>query len=238
MVDPQELMRLGLHRSNFAELNDEDDEHTRAQKRLLSRAVAGIAEAYQSTLSALVAALDARESETADHSQRVVRFTLAIARVLDVPAAEQEQMERGALLHDIGKIGVSDMILLKPGPLTPVEWTTMRRHPEIGHQILAGIPFLAPAAEIVLSHQERWDGGGYPRGLLRAEIPLGARVFAIADTFDAMTSDRPYRAAAHISQARREIARCSGTQFDPSCVRAFLAIPDDELSALRSGDRS
>ncbi|GAC1342380.1 MAG: hypothetical protein NVS2B9_10390 [Myxococcales bacterium] len=235
MLDRQELIRLGLHRSSFAEMKDEDDERSRAHQRVLSRAVAGVAEAYQSTLSALVAALDARESETADHSQRVVRFTLAIADKLGVPADECEQIGRGALLHDIGKIGVSDKILLKPGPLTRCEWIEMRRHPEIGHQILRGIPFLSSAAEIVLCHQERWDGGGYPRGLVHDEIPLGARIFAIADTFDAMTSDRPYRQASSIAHARREIGRCAGSQFDPGCVRAFLSLQESELLQLRAG---
>jgi putative nucleotidyltransferase with HDIG domain len=232
MLDRQELMRLGLHRGDVEDLDDESD---RSHAGVISLAVAGIAEAYKSTLSALVAALDARESETADHSQRVVRFTLAIAERLAVPEEDLEQIARGALLHDIGKIGVSDNILLKPGLLTPAEWGAMRRHPQIGHQILRGIPFLAPAAEIVLCHQERWDGGGYPRGLLRDEIPLGARIFAIADTFDAITSDRPYRPASTFSEARREIARCGGSQFDPICVSAFLGLRERELAELRNG---
>jgi putative nucleotidyltransferase with HDIG domain len=232
MLDRQELMRLGLQRGDLEDLDEETD---RSQGGVISLAVAGIAEAYKSTLSALVAALDARESETADHSQRVVRFTLAIAERLAVPEEDIEQIARGALLHDIGKIGVSDNILLKPGPLTQAEWAAMRRHPEIGHQILRGIPFLVPAAEIVLCHQERWDGGGYPRGLLRDEIPLGARIFAIADTFDAITSDRPYRCASTLSEARREVARCAGSQFDPICVSAFLGLREHELAELRNG---
>ena len=199
----------------------------------LSTALESISATYSSTLVALVNALDAREHETSDHSQRVVRFTTAIATRMDIGGQELDQLGRGALLHDIGKIGVPDSILLKPGPLTKQEWVEMRRHPEVGHQILAAIEFLAPAAEIVLAHQERFDGLGYPRGLKGEEIPRGARIFAIADTLDAMTSDRPYRRAVPFSDARAEIARCAGTQFDARCVEAFLQIGEDELAELR-----
>jgi putative nucleotidyltransferase with HDIG domain len=165
----------------------------------------------------------------------VVRYTVAIAEKMGISGPELDHIGHGALLHDIGKIGVPDGILLKPGPLTPDEWIAMRRHAEIGHQILRQIEFLRSAADIVLSHQERWDGGGYPRGLKRGEIPLGARIFAVADTLDAMTSDRPYRRAVPFAQARAEIARCAGSQFDPDCVQAFLAIPEDDLLLLRTG---
>jgi len=199
----------------------------------LTEALRRTADAYSSTLSALVAALDAREHETSDHSQRVVRYTVAIATQRGLGGEDLDQIGRGALLHDIGKIGVPDSILLKAGPLTPSEWIEMRKHPEVGHQILQGIGFLARAAEIVLAHQERWDGGGYPRGLKGTQIPLGARIFAIADTLDAMTSDRPYRRGVSYDEARAEIARCSGTQFDPACVEAFLAISVAELNELR-----
>ena len=199
----------------------------------LTDALRRTADAYTSTLSALVAALDAREHETSDHSQRVVRYTLAIAERMGIGGDHLDQMGRGALLHDIGKIGVPDSILLKAGPLTPAEWIEMRKHPEIGHQILQSIGFLNQAAEIVLSHQERWDGGGYPRRLKGPEIPLGARIFAIADTLDAMTSDRPYRRGVSYDEARAEIARCSGTQFDPACVQAFLALTVEVLTELR-----
>jgi putative nucleotidyltransferase with HDIG domain len=202
----------------------------------LTTALSGVAKAYSSTLAALVHALDAREHETSDHSQRVVRYTLAIADRMGV--AHVEDIGRGALLHDIGKIGVPDSILLKPGPLTHAEWVEMRRHPEVGYRILEAIDFLRPAAEIVLAHQERWDGCGYPRRLRGEAIPLGARVFAIADTLDAMTSDRPYRKAATFAQARQEIARCAGTQFDPRCVEAFVCIPDEELEGLRQQERA
>ena len=199
----------------------------------ITEALRRTADAYTSTLSALVAALDAREHETSDHSQRVVRYTMAIARRMGIAGEQVDQIARGALLHDIGKIGVPDSILLKAGPLTPSEWIEMRKHPEIGHQILQSIGFLAEPAEIVLAHQERWDGGGYPRGMRGPQIPLGARIFAIADTLDAMTSDRPYRRGVSYDEARAEIARCSGTQFDPACVEAFLAVPVAELVELR-----
>ena len=199
----------------------------------ITEALRRTADAYTSTLSALVAALDAREHETSDHSQRVVRYTMAIARRMGIAGEQVDRIARGALLHDIGKIGVPDSILLKAGPLTPSEWIEMRKHPEIGHQILQSIAFLASAADIVLAHQERWDGGGYPRGLSGTQIPLGARIFAIADTLDAMTSDRPYRRGVSYDEARAEIARCSGTQFDPVCVDAFLAVPVVELVELR-----
>jgi HD-GYP domain-containing protein (c-di-GMP phosphodiesterase class II) len=152
---------------------------------------------------------------------------------MGIPDGALEDIGRGALLHDIGKIGVPDSILLKPGPLTPAEWVEMRRHPEVGFRILERIDFLRPAAEIVLAHQERYDGGGYPRKLQAGQIPLGARIFMIADTLDAMTSDRPYRKAASFADAREEIARCAGTQFDPDCVQAFAAIADHELQSLR-----
>ena len=152
---------------------------------------------------------------------------------MSIRGEDLDQIGRGALLHDIGKIGVPDSILLKAGPLTPAEWVVMRKHPEIGHQILQTIGFLTQAAEIVLSHQERWDGGGYPRRLKGTEIPLGARIFAIADTLDAMTSDRPYRRGVSYDEARAEIARCSATQFDPACVEAFVSLTVQELTQLR-----
>ncbi len=202
----------------------------------LSKALREIEASYASTLSALVAALDAREHETSDHSQRVVRYTLAIAERLGVPEAERPDIARGALLHDIGKIGVPDAILLKPGPLLPSEWDEMRRHPQTGYTILQSIPFLARAAEIVLSHQEKFDGTGYPRQLAGEAIPLGARIFAIADTLDAITSDRPYRKGGPIEKARNEIRRFAGTQFDPRCAEAFLSLDLQVVEALRHPD--
>lgn len=199
----------------------------------LRSALKDIAQTYQNTLLALVAALDAREHETSDHSQRVVRYTSAIAEVMGIQGAELEEIGRGALLHDIGKIGVPDAVLLKPGKLTSEEWVEMRKHPEIGFQMIQAIPFLSTPAEIVLSHQERFDGGGYPRRLSRDEIHIGARIFAVADTLDAMTSDRPYRLGTSFSVAIAEVQRCAGTQFDPEVVRAFVSIGEAGLIRIK-----
>ena len=198
----------------------------------LSIALRNVEGAYQNTLLALVAALDAREHETSDHSQRVVRYTLSIARRLGVPDQALPDIGRGALLHDIGKIGITDAILHKPGKLTDGEWVVMRTHPQIGYDILKAIPFLGSPADIVLAHQERFDGTGYPGKLAGMAVPLGARIFAIADTFDAITSDRPYRKKQPHEAARQEMIRCSGTQFDPACVEAFLTITTPELGEL------
>jgi response regulator RpfG family c-di-GMP phosphodiesterase len=199
----------------------------------LRSALKDIANTYQNTLLALVAALDAREHETSDHSQRVVRYTTVIAERMGLKNQELEEIGRGALLHDIGKIGVPDAVLLKPGKLTTEEWKEMRKHPDIGFQMIQAIPFLDTPAQIVLSHQERFDGGGYPRGLAKEEIHIGARIFAVADTLDAMTSDRPYRMGTTFANAIAEIHRCSGTQFDPEVVRAFLAIGETGLMKIK-----
>jgi putative nucleotidyltransferase with HDIG domain len=188
---------------------------------------------YRATLEALLAALDTRDTETEGHSERVAAYTMLIAQQLNLSEAELQHIEHGALLHDIGKIGVPDHILYKPGPLTPEEWEVMKQHPVIGYKMCMKIEMLRPAAPIVLHHHERWDGRGYPYGLNGAEIPLGARIFAIADTLDAMTSDRPYRKALSFAQAREEIERCAGSQFDPELVRVFLELPEEQLRAIR-----
>jgi putative nucleotidyltransferase with HDIG domain len=188
---------------------------------------------YRATLEALLAALDTRDTETEGHSERVAAYTMLIAQQLNLSEAELQHIEHGALLHDIGKIGVPDHILYKPGPLTPEEWEIMKQHPVIGYKMCMKIEMLRPAAPIVLHHHERWDGRGYPYGLNGAEIPLGARIFAIADTLDAMTSDRPYRKALSFAQAREEIERCAGSQFDPELVRVFLELPEEQLRAIR-----
>lgn len=209
------------------------EKRVREKTAELQQALTDVELAYNNTLLALVAALDAREHETSDHSQRVVRYTVAIAQKMGIGGTQLADIARGALLHDIGKIGVPDSILLKPGPLTPTEWDEMRRHPEIGFNILKSISFLDTPAAIVLSHQERYDGKGYPRKLSGENIPVGARIFMVADTLDAITSDRPYRKSQTFDAARKEIERCAGTQFDKEVVTAFLSITVDELMELR-----
>ncbi|HEX5369910.1 MAG TPA: HD-GYP domain-containing protein [Dehalococcoidia bacterium] len=183
-------------------------------------------ETYDGTLEALVNALDARDQETKGHSLRVSHYMLDIAREIGVVEGTEQwtDMARGSLLHDVGKIGVSDTILLKPAKLTDDEWKLMRLHPEIGYNMLHQVKFLEGAAEIILAHHERWDGKGYPRGLHEEDIPLGARIFMVCDTFDSMTSDRPYRRALTTLDALNEILKNSGSQFDPQVVEAFLDI--------------
>jgi len=199
----------------------------------LRHALKDISVTYAQTLGALVTALDAREHETSDHSLRVVEYTTAIAGKLSIRGGELEEIGRGALLHDIGKIGVPDAVLLKPGKLTPEEWVEMRKHPDIGFNMISPIPFLQIPSVIVLSHQERWDGQGYPRQLKSTEIHIGARIFAVADTLDAMTSDRPYRKGTTFANAIEEIKRCGGTQFDPQVVTAFLEIGEQNLIRIK-----
>ena len=205
-----------------------DLEHLVAERtQQLSIALQDLEESYDDTLEALGGALDAKDAETEGHSQRVTAFTIAIAKAMDVDRSLLRHIARGAFLHDIGKMGIPDQILRKPGPLTAEEREIMRKHCEIGYAVLERIPFLKEAAEIVLAHQESYDGSGYPRGLKGAQIPLGARIFAVADTLDAMISDRPYRKAVPISAARAEIQLYSGRQFDPHVVEVFLAQPDE-----------
>jgi len=192
----------------------------------LSLALRDLEQSYDYTLEALGGALDAKDAETEGHCQRVTAFTITIAKAMGVDKATMRQIARGAFLHDIGKMGIPDSILRKPGPLTAEERDIMRKHCEIGFSVLERIPFLKEAADIVLTHQECYDGSGYPQGLKGDQIPLGSRIFAVADTLDAMISDRPYRKALPVSAAREEIQRCSGTQFDPKVVEVFLSTPD------------
>jgi response regulator RpfG family c-di-GMP phosphodiesterase len=180
--------------------------------------------AYDNTLTALVKALDAREKEVGSHSERVMNYSSLLGIRLGMSGKELQVLAKGALLHDIGKIGISDNILLKPGKLDDDEWIEMRKHPQVGYAILSEIDFLKYPAQIILSHHERFDGTGYPGKLKEEQIPIGARIFAIVDTFDAMTSDRPYRRALPFDLVGPEIRKCRGSQFDPAIADLFLTI--------------
>lgn len=188
---------------------------------------------YDITLEAMGDALDLRDEETEGHSRRVTAYTIALARAMDIEPDELRTIARGAFLHDIGKIATPDRILLKPGRLNNEETAVMHEHCERGYEIVRKIPFLRDAAEIVYTHQERFDGKGYPRGLSGEEIPLGARIFAVADALDAITSDRPYRKGTSFEGACEEIARYSGQQFDPRVVEVFLTMPIEAWTDLR-----
>jgi response regulator RpfG family c-di-GMP phosphodiesterase len=187
----------------------------RAQRSLLESA-------YKETVAALASALGTKDTGTRQHSQRVQRYALELTRAIDPVLADDPSLEYGYLLHDIGKIGVPDQILLKPTELTEPEWRVMRAHTVLGSQMIAGVAFLQRAGvQVVRSHHERWDGAGYPDGLVGEEIPLGARIFAVADAVDAITNNRPYRSARSWADCRREITAESGKQFDPLVVDAF-----------------
>lgn len=202
--------------------------------RDLAAALGELQQTYQTTLEALGSVLATREIGTELHARRVHAYSLALARAHGLPAAEIDALGRGVLLHDIGKIGISDAILLKPGPLSPEEWVIMRSHPEIGRQILESIPFLRDAIPVVHHHHERWDGTGYPLGLAGPAIPLGARIFALADAFDAMTFDRPYSKAISLEAARDRIRDSAGSHFDPGVVATFLRMPLDVFADARA----
>jgi putative nucleotidyltransferase with HDIG domain len=204
-----------------------------ARTEQLQKAMSNLERSYDITLEALGDALDLKDAETEGHSKRVTAFTIAIARAMGLPRDQIAVIARGAFLHDIGKMAIPDAILRKPAKLDPDEVTEMREHPYRGYQMLKKIPFLTEAAAIVYSHQEFFDGTGYPRKLKGEEIPLGARIFAVADTLDAITSDRPYRKARSITEARKEIELWSGRQFDPEVVRTFLSMPENIWADLR-----
>jgi putative nucleotidyltransferase with HDIG domain len=222
-----------LHRQNMAYRRNLEDTISARTGRLRA-AMQELERSYDITLEAMGDALDLRDAETEGHSRRVTAYTIALAREMGLGGDALRTIARGAFLHDIGKIAIPDAILLKPGKLTAAETEIMREHCARGYEMVRKIPFLREAAEIVYAHQETFDGSGYPRGLRGGEIPLGARIFAIADTLDAMTSDRPYRKAMSFAQAREEIARCAGRQFDPSIVEVFLGMPEALWAELRS----
>jgi putative nucleotidyltransferase with HDIG domain len=187
---------------------------------------------YRDTVRALSNAVEARDAYTGKHAERVAAYGIELARCVGLPRFDAPEMEFGFLLHDIGKLGVPDSILFKPGPLTSEERALMARHPVVGAEIVSGIDFLTEAAAVVRSHHERWDGMGYPDGLAGEEIPVAARVFAVADVLDALATDRPYRPAFTLRQARAMIAQEAGNHFDPDVVAAFNEIEDSTLLAI------
>ncbi|MCZ2074804.1 MAG: response regulator [Bryobacterales bacterium] len=204
------------------------------QEAKIGRFARKLEEASEDMLELLVAALDAREENTRHHSKRVSEYAVSLSRRMGLDSPEIELIRKGALLHDVGKIGVRDSILLKPGELDNQEWDEMRRHPEVGYSILNCAASLRPAADMVLKHHAHYDGNGYPGQWSGEEIPLGARIFSVVDCFDAMTSDRPYRRAVSYEDAKREIVRCAGTQFDPLLVKYFLKTDPGELDSIHN----
>lgn len=216
-----ERRRLAIEKKNYqASLEFKVMEQTEQLRRTMNE----LHEAYDSTLTALVKALDAREKEVGSHSERVMNFSILMAGKLGITGTHLEQLAKGALLHDIGKIGISDNILLKPGKLDDEEWVDMRRHPQIGFDFMSEIRFLKGPAEFILAHHERFDGTGYPNRLKGDQIPIGARIFGLVDTLDAMTSDRPYRKALPFDAVISEVKKFRGTQFDPEIADLFLSI--------------
>jgi putative nucleotidyltransferase with HDIG domain len=208
-----------------------------ARTQQLQAALRDLERSYDITLQTLGNALDIKERQTEGHSKRVTAFTMAIARAMGLPPESVATIARGAFLHDIGKMAIPDKILNKPGRLDVDETAIMREHCFKGYQIIEKIPFLVDAREIVYAHHERFDGSGYPRGLKGKEIPLGAKIVAVANTLDSITSDLPYRAARSLAIARKEIRDWSGRQFDPEVVEVFQQMPDEIFESLSSAIR-
>ena len=226
-LDHQALIKAKRRYENYLE------ELVAQRTAELDHALKSLEEAYRTTLKALAAALETRDRETHGHSERVVSFSLRLGRELGLNNEQLRALEFGSLLHDIGKIGVPDAILHKPAALTDEEWVRMRRHPILGQQILRGIEFLEGATRVVGQHHEKWDGSGYPLGLRGEEIDLNARIFAVADAFDAITSDRVYRAGKPYEVAAAELDLFAGRQFDPNVVAAFHRVPREDWEEMR-----
>ncbi len=200
----------------------------------LQRSNLELSEAYDTTLEGWARALELRDKETFGHSRRVTDLTLRLARRLGVPAADLTHIRRGVLLHDIGKMGVPDVLLKKTGPLNEEEWIEMRKHPRYAYDLLHPITYLRPALDIPYCHHEKWDGTGYPQGLAGTQIPLAARIFAVTDVYDALSYDRPYRAAWPVQKVLDYLCEQSGKHFDPEVVEAFLNLLQDAGSSERS----
>jgi HD-GYP domain-containing protein (c-di-GMP phosphodiesterase class II) len=210
----------------------------RQRGRDLERALANLQETYVATMTSLARVVEAKDECTRGHLDRTTAYGMALARRVDPELAARPELAHGFFLHDIGKVGIPEGILSKAGSLDDGEWDVMRRHPTIGADIVTPIPFLAGAVDIIRHHHERVDGGGYPRGLKGRDIPLAARIFAVADSFDAMTSDRPYRGAFSTERALREIEDASGSQFDPDVVDEFLILMQEEDLVIAARDHA
>ncbi|HEX2030639.1 MAG TPA: HD domain-containing phosphohydrolase [Actinomycetota bacterium] len=204
----------------------------RERARDLERALRELSESYLSTMETLAFLVEAKDVGTRQHLDRTQAYALALARAIDPDLAQRPEIAHGFLLHDIGKVGISERVLMKPGPLSPAEWAEMRTHPVLGAQIVSPIRMLGDAVDIIRFHHERYDGSGYPHGLKGDQIPLAARIFSVVDAFDAITSERPYRAARSAEEALDEIVRCSGTHFDPEVVEAFVVLAEDRVLRL------
>lgn len=228
-IDDRKLLEAMADTAAVAVENVRLYEAERKQTELLKEAYEELHKTYQATLQALTGLLDTRDTATRGHSSRVVALTLRLAKTMGITDPHRlRTIEQGALLHDVGKIGVADAILRKPGPLDADEWREMRAHPELGYRMLKDIEFLKNALPIVRYHHERYNGTGYPYGLEGKEIPLEARIFAVADAFDAITSERPYKKARTFEQAVAVLQEDSGKYFDPNVVAAFLKVPKEE----------
>ncbi len=238
---PRALFRA-VERARTAQGEEETAAHMAlelgSRARKLAEALDQLIGAYDETLAALVAALDSRERETACHSQRVAAYSVLLGMRIGVTDRALESLYRGSLLHDIGKIGIPDAILLKPGRLEPGEWEVIRQHPEIGASILGRISFLGDAVEVPLAHHEAWDGSGYPRGLRKEDIPLSARIFAVVDTYDALRSERPYKAAMEHEAVVEIMKEATGQRLDPELVRTFASEPNSTWFRLSEAARS
>ncbi len=210
----------------------------RARSRELERALRSIHEMYLATMKVLAQVVEAKDHTTRSHLDRTQTYGLALARRVDPALAERPELAHGFFLHDIGKVGIPERILSKPGPLSEEEWAVMKTHPAIGARIVEPIRFLGEAAVVIRHHHERFDGRGYPEGLRGEAIPLPARIFAVADAFDAMTSDRPYRPARPVERALEELVENRGTQFDPDVVGEFVALVEEEGEGLEAAARA
>jgi HD-GYP domain-containing protein (c-di-GMP phosphodiesterase class II) len=224
---PEEETRLREQLLTFAHDLNEIYHRERTRTKQLEEALSELEDSYLATVKTLAFVVEAKDTHTRSHLDRAHDYAVALAQRVAPELAADQTLRYGFFLHDIGKIGIPERVLSKAGPLTDEEWAIMRTHPVLGAQILSPVKFLRPALPIVEAHHEKWDGSGYPRGLKGEDIPLGARIFALVDAFDAMTSDRPYRRAKSFEQAVDQIASASGTQFDPEVVRGFVELCED-----------